>query len=36
VDDESRENRHWFLELLKSSLGTSRTITFILNGEHGL
>jgi hypothetical protein len=36
VDDESRENRHWFLEQLKSSLGTSRTITFILNGEHGL
>jgi len=36
VDDESRENWRWFLEQLKSSLGTSRPITFISNGEHGL
>ncbi|CAL5039499.1 unnamed protein product [Urochloa decumbens] len=36
VDDESRENWHWFLEQLKSSFSTSRPITFISNGEHRL
>lgn len=36
VDEESRENWHWFLEQLKSSLSASRDITFISNGENGL
>uniref|UniRef100_A0ACD6AFZ9 Uncharacterized protein n=1 Tax=Avena sativa TaxID=4498 RepID=A0ACD6AFZ9_AVESA len=36
VDAENHENWHWFLEQLKSSLSTSRAITFISNGEDGL
>jgi hypothetical protein len=36
VDAENRENWHWFLEHLKSSLSASRAITFISNGESGL
>uniref|UniRef100_A0ACD5ZB58 Uncharacterized protein n=1 Tax=Avena sativa TaxID=4498 RepID=A0ACD5ZB58_AVESA len=36
VDAENHGNWHWFLEQLKSSLSTSRAITFISNGEDGL
>ncbi|XP_006646999.1 uncharacterized protein LOC102720397 [Oryza brachyantha] len=36
VDDESKENWHWFLKQLKASLPVSGELTFISNGKSGL
>jgi hypothetical protein len=36
VDDENKENWHWFLEQLNDSLPALGAITFISNGKNGL
>ncbi|KAJ4810651.1 MuDR family transposase [Rhynchospora pubera] len=36
VENDSLENWRWFLEQLKSTLSSSRAITFVCNGQNGL